>query len=479
MAWLPLPMFTAPSYGGRTLNEVQRMVNLYPEKSPEGWRLLSIPGLELLDSVANNAACRSAYCDSGGSIYSVHGTALYEISQVGVDTLIGTVANPVGSKITWADNGTYVVFVDGTNGYYITGGAVTQITDPDFATPFAVTYQNSRFIISSTSGRFYISAIDDPTSWGALDFAAANYSGDTNVRPMSIGSDLLLCGYRSIERWTYTGNADFPWDRIGGSTLNIGIRGAESVAAWEDTIFLLASNINGTGAFYMLGPGGVRQISTPYIESLVGPLVSQHNCYSFCWKTDTGHLLYEITFPSDALTLIYDATSDAWLEASSNISGYTYHRPRIIINRSLTVASVSYPPLAFDSQDGKVYKVTSSYNSENGTDIRRIRNFGPIEAGARRVFHHGIRFVLEVDHDSSASYTLSATLEWSDNGGLTWSTARTMSKSITTGTTGQRVMLEMYRLGSSRQRYYRLTFTGPAAKLVLQSAELDYEIGAH
>jgi hypothetical protein len=54
-----------------------------------------------------------------------------------------------------------------------------------------------------------------------------------------------------------------------------------------------------------------------------------------------------------------------------------------------------------------------------------------------------------------------------------------LSKAITSGTTGQRVMLEAHRLGSSRQRYYRLTFTGPAARIVLQSAELEADVGSN
>jgi hypothetical protein len=295
-----------------------------------------------------------------------------------------------------------------------------------------------------------------------------------------VGSNLVLMGPRSVEPWYYTGASDFPWERITGATANIGLRGVLSAAAWEDSVFFLASNINGQGAFYQMGSGGVRKISPPWIETKVAPLVSQHTAYSFCWKSDTGHVFYEITFPSDALTLVYDATSEAWFESSSNISSSdTYHRPRIIINRSLTVASIAYPPLAFDSQDGKVYKVTSGYNSDNGTGIKRIRIFGPIEAGARRMFHHRIRFVLEADHDSTASYTLAPTLDWSDDGGATWSTARTLSKAITSGTTAQLVMLEANRLGSSRQRYYRITFDGPAARIVLQSAELEADVGSN
>jgi hypothetical protein len=477
-------MLTAPAYGDRTLNDVQRCVNWYPEKTVSGWRLLSLPGLDLLDSVANDAACRGAHCTSGGSIYSAHGTALYEINQLGVDTLVGAIANPVGSQISWADNGVYLVFVDGTNGYYVTlaTNTLTQIVDADFpATPGSVTYQNNRFLVSANPtgapGRFYISAIDNPASWESLDFAQANYSGDSIFRSLSIGANLVHFGPRSIEPWYYTGNATFPWERITGATFNVGLRGPLAVAQWEDSVFFLASNINGTGSFYRMDGAQLRSISTPWIESKVGPLVSQHTAYSFCWKTDTGHVLYEITFPSDSLTLVYDATSDAWLEAASDSIGR--HRPRIIINRSLTVASISYPPLAFDSVDGKVYKVTSAYNSENGTALTRIRTFGPLEAGARRMFHHSIRFVLEVDHDSTASYTLSATLDWSDDGGLSWSTARTLSKAITSGTTGQRVMLEAHRLGSSRQRYYRLTFTGPAARIVLQSAELEADVGSN
>jgi hypothetical protein len=486
---LTLPMFTTPSYGDRTLNDLQRCVNLYPEKTATGWKLLSLPGLELLDSVANNAACRGAYCASNGNIYSAHGTKLYQISLLGVDTEVGDIAEGAGLQITWADNGVYLMMVDGQNGYVVTlaDNTFAQIVDVDFTTtPTSVTYQNNRFVVaanpSGAPGRFYLSAIDNPSSWTSLDFANANYSGDAIFRTISVGANLIHFGPRTIEPWYYTGAADFPWERITGSTHNVGLRGTLAVATWEDSVFFLASNINGMGSFYRMDSGVLRPISTPAIESKIAPMTSQHLAYSFCWKSDTGHVFFETTFPfgSDRLTLVYDATSDAWLEASSNISSvYSYHRPRIIVNRSLAIASAAYPPLAFDSQDGKVYKVSSSYNSENGTALQRIRVFGPLQAGALRMFHQRIRFILEVDHDSSASYTLSATLEWTDDGGLSWSTARTLEKAVTSGTTGQLLMLSANRLGSSRQRYYRLTFTGPAAHLVLQSAELDYDLGVN
>lgn len=193
---------------------------------------------------------------------------------------------------------------------------------------------------------------------------------------------------------------------------------------------------------------------------------------AFCYEF-RGQSRYQANIVSSSW--VYNANQDAWYERDSNVSSsYVANRIVGIANRQEGTS-----PLAFDGVNGNIYLVSVATNDENGTAIRRIRTFGPIGDGTRHLFHDRIEFVLEADHDSEASYTLSATLEWSDNGGLSWSSAVTLSKAITSGTTGQTVVLYHNRLGSSKERFYRLTFTGPSAKLILKTCDLEFRAGRH
>ncbi len=128
--------------------------------------------------------------------------------------------------------------------------------------------------------------------------------------------------------------------------------------------------------------------------------------------------------------------------------------------------------------DGKIYAVDPDYNRENGTTIVRTVAFGPVESGnTKRVFHNQIRFEIEIEYDASGTTSLAPTLDWTDNNGLTYSTPITITKTVVSSATGQRVLLAANRLGSSACRYYRLIFSGPSAKLILKKCEIELSEG--
>lgn len=462
-------MFTAPSYGDRTLNEVQRCVNLYPEKTPEGWKLVSAPGLLLLGAVGNNLPCRGAYLTTTGRIFSAHDNDLYEVSASFPATDRGDFSTTTGD-VKFCDNGLQMLIVDGTDGYVydLVGNTLTTISDVNFpADPLWCTFQDGYFIVvTAGSDTWYVSALNDAADWTPSTFATAESSGDNLLACISTGQELHLIGLRTVEVWYNTGNPSFPFERINGAIHKLGCVDTTTIGVDKKTIYMVAIGDGAGPGVYAISGGESRKVSTPYIDALIR---SQAYTFGMVYEVD-GHTCYALR--RNTSTVVYDITMGTWYERDSNIGGsYLPFRVGHMVHDSAGI------PFAFDTENGSVYHVFITTNSENGTAIRRLRAFGPIQAGATRMFHHSIRFVLEVDHDTTASYTLSADLDWTDDGGLTWSTARTLSKAITSGTTGQRVMLEAHRLGSSRQRYYRLTFTGPAARLVLQSAELDMDVG--
>jgi hypothetical protein len=87
--------------------------------------------------------------------------------------------------VYFADNGTTIMLVDGQFGYTYNTSTTpfAQIVDVDYVAANTVTWQDQYFIQDKvSSGRFYISALGDPTSWAALDFANAEANPDNLVR---------------------------------------------------------------------------------------------------------------------------------------------------------------------------------------------------------------------------------------------------------------------------------------------------------
>lgn len=463
-----IPEFTAPSYGDRTLNEVQRCVNWYPEKTASGWVLVGAPGLLNTVTVANNSLCRGAYLTTTGRIFSAHDNDLYEI-PAGTDR--GDLTTTTGA-VRFCDNGIVMLIVDGSDGYVYTlaTNSIATISDPNFpANPTSCAFHDGYFIVTeSGSDTFYLSQLNDSTDWTPVSSAVEESSGDNLTAVLSTGDGIVLIGVRTTVPWYNTGNASFPFERISGAQMKVGCNDPFTIAQMGKTIFMVGIAEGGAPGVWMIEGGASKKVSTPYVDTNIFNGVT----YGFVGQDNLGHRFYQVN--AVLTSWVYDIDQGIWWEKSSDVSGsHTTNRITHAVQNSSGILT------AFDGINGKVYQILSSVNTEDGTAIRRIKDFGPIGDGSTLLFHRRIEILLEIDHDSSASYTLSGVLSWSDDGGLTFSSGFTLSKAITSGTTGQTVRLYANRLGSSRKRIYRWTMAGPAARIVLKTCDLALQGGRH
>lgn len=479
--WQPIPNLTAPKYGGRTLGDVQRCINWYPEKTDDGWVMQFTPGLQLFGTVTNNAACRGYLYSTNGELYSVHGTKLYK-SFLDVFTVveIGTVS--ASGRVEFAENLTQImVLVNGT-GYIITKAtdAIAAIADTTFTalSPVGLTCQDGYFIVANSgTNEVHLSQVDDGTDWTpALNDGAVN-SSDLLIACVSNGQFLFLFGTQTIETWYNTGNSGFPFEAVTGATVRFGLMDQSTIAQNGSRICFVASGGGARASVWCFDGSSKEKISTPYIDSRIGAwastIGSPANMFADAWA-DEGHEFYSITNKTSGETWVYDFTVGAWHARST--TSLNYFRGRIT-NSFNDVVNNARRPVALDVANGKIYFVDPGYNSEDGTAITRVLDF-KIDAGITRASCYGLRFELEIDHDSSTSYTLSPTLTWSDDAGASFSTGFTLSKAITSGTTAQQVILTTPPLGMIKAgRIFRLTFAGPAARIILRRAEALLEKG--
>jgi len=468
-----VPEFCAPSYLDRTANNLQRMQNFVPEKTPEGWKLVSYPGYQYLNAFANNAACRGAFYTSTGRLFSVNGNTVYEYGVGGSITSRGTISTSSGI-VYFADNGLeLLIVVDGVNGYTVTlsSGAPTLIADANFpSSPRGAAFIDGYFVVcKGSSGQFYLSQLYDGTDWTPIQFATAEYAGDSLYAVKRLGSQLYLFGTQTVEVWSDTGNASFPFERVNGATINVGLGGQVSLAVFKDVAYFVGSSQAGQRPIYALSQAGLKKISTPYIESLIwNMIVPAWDGYCF---SNNGHDYYALQNGSNGGVLVYDITYDCWME---NVLIGTTYPLKLILNCFDTNGEAAY---AFSNSDGSIYEVKRGYNSLNGSNITRSRTFGPIGNGTSRLFHSAIRFVFEAQFDSTPSTTFSGlSIDWTDDDGYSYATAVTPSVTITATTNGQLVTVEARRLGMSPKRYYRITCTG-AAQFIFQGCYLDAQQG--
>ncbi len=477
MKWTPILTFTAPHYLNESLNQIQRCVNWYHEKVGDDYVLMSLQGFHAVAVTGNNLACRGAffYEKDGGVGFSCHGNKIYWIASNGAATAYATTLSTISGDVYFAANSTTVLVTDGSYGYIINPSAlsITKITDVNFpAGPGPCAYMNGRLIVlDQGNGTFHISQLNDGLTWTPSVFATAEAAPDV-LNGIARARDILyLLGETTTEPWVGM-DADPYFQPVVGSVMPVGCLYGPSVAQINDKILFFGAGHGRTGTVFMIQGVVAQDICPSYIADKIA-LWSAGSTTAYAY-TNQGHEIYEIknTAVSQFTSWIYDITSGVWSE--SNLSARSL---KTVIN---AYSGSGLPPFGFDNANGNIYwlgNFSNPYNSFNGTAITRILDFA-LDGGISRTTNQGLRFDLEVQHDSSASYTLSATLQKSDDSGLTFDTGITLSKAITSGTTAQQVVLTTPPLGAFKAgRIYRLTFTGPSARLILRRCEGIVRIG--
>jgi hypothetical protein len=131
------------------------------------------------------------------------------------------------------------------------------------------------FVITCSSGEWYITAIDASTI-DELDFSTATSNPDGLTRGIVRGRDLCLMGPRSSEFYANTGAADFPFERIHTSSVGI-YAGPTAVAltavsdgATQYTVVWAATNADGAYiGVMMLGGYEARKVSANWVDRAI------------------------------------------------------------------------------------------------------------------------------------------------------------------------------------------------------------------
>lgn len=473
------PGFIGPGYESQSKNvDCQRTVNMFPEinalgtgKEREVASLVPTPGLTTLVTIPK-VECRGLWCASNGEAYAVYQDKFYQISSSFVATELGTLNTDTG-PVSMADNGTQLVIVDGTDGFVwnMSTDSFSEITDPEFYPADQVAYLDGYFIFNrSGTQQFFISGINDVT-FDALDIASAEGSPDNLIGVLTTNQNIYLPSTKSIEVYYNSGDADFPFTRIQGAVIDVGVTATFSVAKIGGMIFFLGGDNSGTGIIYKLQGYQAQRISTPAIEAVIRGLTSdQRSAATAHTYQQGGHLFYCINFPGLNSTWVYDMTTEFWHERTYlDLWGEERHRAQYhMVAHGINIVG--------DYENGKLYKLDQDSYTDAGTSIVRTRIAPHITKELRLVRHNRFQLDMEtgVGLDGTGQGTdPMATLSWSDDGGHVWSNEHQGN----IGKIGQKATrLFWNRLGMSRDRVYKIKISEPV-KVVLIGADLLLEEG--
>lgn len=299
----------------------ERTINLFPDSNETGREpsaLIGRPGL-YNECYTVNEAGRGIFTNHNGSLFAVCGNKLYSIrGDFGYGSL-GTLDTSSG-YVTWADNGLQLGICDGQYLYTYTYATFTfaKVTDVDLPSAGTLDYLDGYFIINKNdSGSFYISALYDGTSWDALDFATAESSPDDLLRVKSALGQLFLLGRYTTEIWSNTGASAFPFERVSGGKIEVGILAKDTAIEMDNTLFWVGRSKTNKGAVYRANGFTPQKISTPFVDRKIqeaaGFSSTDPDLKAYSYEEE-GHLFYCITGGNLETTLCYDVSTGKWHE---------------------------------------------------------------------------------------------------------------------------------------------------------------------
>lgn len=483
--------FIATSTGlGQSVDSLSnRVVNCYlqldGDDAKERKTLYGIPGTETLVDLTTVGAtstdtCRGLYYTSTNRLFSVYAGKLYEIYAGNTATLRATLSIASG-PVSIADNGTYMLIADGLSlyRYKLSDNTIATCT-LDFNNPSKVVWYNQRFFVSNKDNvnkekrnYVYYSGLGDdaPLTWEALGFIAAESSADEIVNIKVAQGELWLFGPRSYEVQTKSTNPNEPITFVAGSATEVGCGATESVASINGRCFWLGSSNAGSNQVFVSNGYSIQKISTYAIEWQLSQIADTSDCIGYAYS-QLGHEFYVLQFITGNLTLVYDTATGSWHTRSSrNTSTGAFDRWHVLF--AVTAFNRVYVGCL---RAPKLLKLDPNvYTEYDGREIVRLYQGKVIWKNLNDIFHQVLTINMEtgVGKQNGQGYNPLMMMQFSDDGGLTWSSEQYTS----IGLIGQyNAVAEYRRLGRSRERVYKLSVSDPV-KFVLLGAAIEVEEG--
>lgn len=453
----------------------QRIWNMYAIDAPQGktgHALAPMPGLTQGIVLLTGSPVRdkglSTFKDN---LYAAIGNKIYNMDKTGDTTFIGNLSTIKG-VVDMESNQHQIIFVDGSKGYIfdLTTSSYSEITSAGFPNkPETVAFLDGYFIVNAgETNQFNVSALNDGTTWDALNFALMQSQPDIIIGLTVLKRRLYIFGNTTTEVWYDAGAADFPLRRDDNMLLQYGAAARGSIANGYGKLFWLAGDPSGVGSI-MMTDGSVPQIiSTPAVDYQIQSYPNISDAVGIVYKIN-GHIFYELSFTEADATWIYDATTNIWFE------GITQDRKRRVANSH---AFFNGKHFVGSYLEPKVYELSpTTFTDENQAVPREVitPHFADPDMRKITINRFNLDIVAGVGVPNGSYENPEVFLSVSRDGGVTFGNRRR----ATLGTQGDRTHRCMWHnLGAARDWVFKLECITKSNFTILGSS-IDFEIGVN
>ena len=434
--------------------------------------IMPTPGTELswdLSSITTGSI-RAEYYTSTSRFFVVAGGSLIELPNPNGSSDFEDPVERMGVSIVGpmsiTDNGKYLVMADGFS-LMLFNMETNSVESASytFESPTFVEYLNNRVVVTNNTNQFYWSELgeDGVLDWPALNFATAELSADTIIGMGIKDGELWLFGDRSYEVWRIGSNPNLPFNRVGGTGTEIGCGAPYSIATIGGNIFWLGSSKAGKNQVFVSNGYGAQEISNHAIENLISDS-SEYSSSSIAFAyQQNGHVFYVLNLIDANKTIVFDTKTGAWHQRVTR-DPFTNEMNRwIALYASFAFGKV----YVGHSTEPKILELNlNKYDEYDGRAIVRTHQGPILWKELTKVVHSEFQIDIEtgVGLQNGQGKDPQAMLQYSDDSGHTWSSEYW----DTIGKVGEyTTQLSYRRLGSSRDRVYKLTISDPVKAVII------------
>lgn len=267
--------------------------------------------------------------------------------------------------------------------------AFQQVPNLDFV-PGYVSFHDTYFLCAASQDEFYLPAatntwrlsqqndgmtwLNDAASIGLLQTKADKTQAV--LRFPSKGNLILVMGQAVTEYWTDTGAQLFPYQRNSQMSIDYGCLNPATIAETDELVVWLAQNEK-SGPVIMATTGGPpEKITTDGIDYLFSQLTDPSDARAFIIRQD-GHLIYQINFYTDNLSLFYDFNTKKFFHASDENLNYFIASQVAFFNNQYYFVTPN---------NGNLYAFDTIYTTYDGAEIPRIRTCKNVRLPSQEYF---------------------------------------------------------------------------------------------
>jgi len=319
------------------VTDPERTINLYLENTPPGiarvqrW-MVGTPGLAPW-VILGDAPIRGMF-QQDMRAFAVGGAQYCEVFNPPSSTSYGTVATDdyLASICSNGTAGDQNLIVSGGSGYVhtLSTNAFAQISDGDFPSPARMCdFMDGYGIVSKADSRtFQWSALEDMTSWDALDVAERSEGSDNIIALIRNHREIWLLGSKTSEVWYDQGDPLTPFAPIQGTFIEHGCAAPFSVVRINNTLIWLSQNELGQGEVVVANGYNPSQISTYAIAAIIrraGVAADGDLSLAKAWAyQENGHIFYCLVIPSAESTVCLDLTMPGTWHERARWTGTEY-----------------------------------------------------------------------------------------------------------------------------------------------------------